>query len=95
VLLESKDVFADEAMLTGETYPVEKSVSVLSPDTALAKRTNTLWMGTHIVSGNAKAIIILTGKNTEFGKVSERLKLKAPKLNLNMAYADSGIFLEK
>jgi Mg2+-importing ATPase len=93
VLLESKDVFADEAMLTGETYPVEKSVSVLSPDTALAKRTNTLWMGTHIVSGNAKAIIILTGKNTEFGKVSERLKLKAPETEFEHGIRRFGYFL--
>ena len=55
LLLESKDVFVDEAMLTGETFPVEKTVSVLPADTALAQRTNSLWMGTHIVSGNAKA----------------------------------------
>ena len=66
LLLDSKDVFADEAMLTGETFPVEKSVSVLPAGTALANRTNTVWMGTHIVSGNAKALVILTGKNTEF-----------------------------
>ena len=73
LLIESKDIFVDEAMLTGETFPVEKCLSVLPPETALAKRSNTLWMGTHIVSGNAKAIVVLTGKDTEFGKVSERL----------------------
>jgi len=93
LLLESKDVFADEAMLTGETYPVEKSVSVLPADTTLAKRTNTLWMGTNIVSGNAKAIVILTGKNTEFGKVSERLKLKAPETEFEHGIRRFGYFL--
>ena len=51
---ESKDLFIDEATLTGETYPVEKSVGVLAAETALGQRTNALWMGTHVVSGSAK-----------------------------------------
>jgi len=93
LLLESKDVFADEAMLTGETFPVEKSVSVLTADTVLAKRTNSIWMGTHIVSGNAKALVSLTGKNTEFGKVSERLKLKAPETEFERGIRRFGYFL--
>ena len=93
LLLESKDLFADEAMLTGETFPVEKAVSVLPADTALAERTNTVLMGTNIVSGNAKAIVILTGKNTEFGKVSERLKLKAPETEFEHGIRRFGYFL--
>ena len=44
---ESKDLFIDEATLTGETYPVEKSVGVLAAETPLGQRTNALWMGTH------------------------------------------------
>ena len=93
LLLESKDVFADEAMLTGETFPVEKAVSVLPADTALALRTNTVWMGTHIVSGNAKALVMFTGKNTEFGKVSERLKMKAPETEFEHGIRRFGYFL--
>ncbi|MGA2407195.1 MAG: magnesium-translocating P-type ATPase [Bacteroidales bacterium] len=93
LLLESKDLFVDEAMLTGETFPVEKAVSVLTADTALAKRTNAVWMGTHIVSGSAKALVTLTGKNTEFGKVSERLKLKAPETEFEHGIRRFGYFL--
>jgi Mg2+-importing ATPase len=93
MLLESKDLFVDEAMLTGETFPVEKIVSVLAEDTALAKRTNAVWMGTHIVSGNAKALVTLTGKNTEFGKVSERLKLKPPETEFEHGIRRFGYFL--
>jgi P-type Mg2+ transporter len=93
LLLESKDLFVDEAMLTGETFPIEKSASVLPADTALAQRTNAVWMGTHIVSGTAKALVTLTGKNTEFGKVSERLKLKAPETDFEHGIRRFGYFL--
>ena len=93
VMLEGKDVFVDEAMLTGETFPVEKDVTVLPADTALAQRTNALWMGTHIVSGNAKAMVTLTGKDTEFGKVSERLKLKPPETDFEHGIRRFGYFL--
>jgi len=93
LILESKDLFVDEAMLTGETFPVEKAVSLLSADTALAQRANALWMGTHIVSGNAKALVTLTGKNTEFGKVSERLKIKAVETDFEHGIRKFGYFL--
>ena len=93
LILESKDLFVDEAMLTGETFPVEKSVSVLAADTPLAQRANSVWMGTHIVSGSAKALVILTAKNTEFGKVSERLKLKEPETEFEHGIRRFGYFL--
>jgi Mg2+-importing ATPase len=93
MLLESKDLFVDEAMLTGETFPVEKEVSVLAAETPLAKRTNAVWMGTHIVSGSAKVIVTLTGRNTEFGKVSERLKLKPLETEFEHGIRRFGYFL--
>ena len=93
LLLESKDLFVDEAMLTGETFPVEKVVAVLAADIALSKRINSVWMGTHIVSGSAKALVTLTGKNTEFGKVSERLKLKPPETEFERGIRRFGYFL--
>ncbi len=78
LILESKDLFVDEAALTGETYPVEKLVGVLPPETPLSQRNNSLFMGTHVVSGNAQAVVVHPGTETEFGRVSERLKLRAP-----------------
>ena len=93
MLIESKDLFVDEAMLTGETFPVEKNVSVLTADTPLAERLNSVWMGTHIVSGRAKALVILTGINTEFGKVSERLKLKPQETEFEHGIRRFGYFL--
>ena len=66
---------------------------MLPADTALAKRTNAVWMGTHIVSGSAKALVTLTGKSTEFGKVSERLKLKPLETEFEHGIRRFGYFL--
>lgn len=76
VVLESKDLFVQEAALTGESFPAEKATGIVAREASLMKRTNALFMGTHVVSGNARALIVLTGASTEFGKVSERLRMK-------------------
>lgn len=78
LVLESKDLFVNEASLTGETYPVEKTTGILPPETSLSQRTNSVFMGTNVVSGSANAVVVGTGAKTEFGKVSERLKLRPP-----------------
>ncbi|HEY5468557.1 MAG TPA: HAD-IC family P-type ATPase, partial [Coriobacteriia bacterium] len=74
LLLESTDLFVDEAALTGESYPAEKSAGVLPADTPLAKRTNSVFMGTHAISGTARALVVRTGCDTEFGQVADRLQ---------------------
>ena len=74
-ILESKDLFVDEAALTGESFPAEKSPGTLAKQTPLTERTNSLFMGTHVVSGSARALIVVTGTATQFGKVSERLRV--------------------
>ena len=76
LILESRDLFVDEASLTGETYPVEKNPGVTAADTPLAQRGNVLHMGTHVVSGTAVALVARTGISTEFGQVSSRLSLR-------------------
>ncbi|MGB9627810.1 MAG: HAD-IC family P-type ATPase, partial [Thermodesulfobacteriota bacterium] len=93
ILIESKDLFVDEATLTGETYPVEKEVGVLAPEAMLAQRTNTLYMGTHVVSGSAKAVVVTTGKGTEFGKVSERIMLRPPETEFERGVRRFGYLL--
>ena len=90
---DSKDLFVDEAMLTGETFPVEKEVAVLPQDTPLGQRTNALWMGTHVVSGSATQLIVRTGRETEFGKVSDRLKLRPQETEFEHGIRRFGYFL--
>jgi len=76
IVLESKDLFVDEATLTGETYPAEKSPSVVSATAPLSQRPNSLFMGTHVVSGHAKAVIVYVGKETEFGRIASHVMLR-------------------
>ena len=93
LILESKDLFVDEAALTGETFPVEKTAGVLAPVAPLSQRTNTLFMGTHVVSGTAAAVAVFTGTATEFGKVSAQLALKAPETEFERGVRRFGYFL--
>ena len=92
-ILESRDLFVDEATLTGETYPAEKLPGLLPIDTLLSLRTNALWMGTHVVSGSAKVVAVATGKQTKFGEVSQRLKLRPAETEFEHGVRQFGYFL--
>jgi Mg2+-importing ATPase len=82
VLLAANDFFVSQAVLTGETFPVEKKVATKADDVAenagLAERTNCVFMGTSVRSGTAHALIVQTGATTAFGQIAERLKLRPP-----------------
>lgn len=94
LLLQSKDVFVNEATLTGETYPVEKAVRGLSPDAPLSQRTNSVFMGTHIISDTAQVVVARTGTESEFGKVALRLKLRPPETEFERGVRRFGYFRE-
>jgi P-type Mg2+ transporter len=93
LVLESKDLSVSEASLTGETYPADKMSGVLPEDAGLSQRTNTLYMGTHVISGSATALVVNTGKQTEFGQVSECLKLRPPETEFEHGLSKFGYFL--
>ena len=94
-ILEAKDLFVDEAALTGESYPAEKETGVIAKDTPLMRRTNSLFMGTHVISGNAFALIVRTGAATEFGKVSEGLSVAPPETEFENGVRRFGYLLTK
>ena len=92
-LLEARDLFVNEATLTGETFPADKTPSTLPAATALARRSNAVFMGTHVVSGSGKACVIHTGRAAEFGKVSERLRLRPPETEFERGIRRFGYLL--
>lgn len=73
-IIESISLMADEGLLTGESGSVEKTESALKGEIPLAERKNMLYMGTSIVQGRARAVVVATGKNTEMGDIANMLK---------------------
>ncbi|MGZ4001398.1 MAG: cation-translocating P-type ATPase, partial [Mucilaginibacter sp.] len=93
LIIESQELFLDEAAFTGETYPVEKQGGVVPADAPLSKRSNTLFMGSHVISGKATALVIKTGRNTEFGKISSGLQAKTPETDFEKGIRKFGYML--
>jgi len=77
-ILHSTDLFVDESTLTGESYPAEKNAGELPEDAPLAKRSNALFQGSHVVSGTGRAVVVQTGADTVFGEIAEQLRLRPP-----------------
>jgi Ca2+-transporting ATPase len=73
-LIEIVDLKTDEAVLTGESTPVEKETSVIDEKTPVADRKNSVFMATHVIYGRGKAVVTATGMNTEFGKIAEMVQ---------------------
>jgi Ca2+-transporting ATPase len=69
-LLSVIDLAVDEAILTGESIPENKSVHTLSETTSLADRSNMVFAGTLVVSGNGQAVVTATGSSTEIGRLA-------------------------
>ncbi|NPA52381.1 MAG: cation-transporting P-type ATPase [Aquificae bacterium] len=85
-LFESTGLLVDESVLTGESIPVEKEAEIVLPeDTPLYKRTNIVFKGTIVVRGKGKAVVFAVGKNTEIGKIAEKVKEKSPETPLQRA----------
>lgn len=93
VIIESKELFVDEAPLTGETAPAEKHTGVAPEECVISKRTNCVFQGTHVISGFAKVLAVRTGKDTEFGKISEHLAKRAPETEFEHGIKTFGYFL--
>ena len=70
--IETKDLFIDQASLTGESNPVEK-FSILKEYETITDISNIGFLGTNIVSGSSIAIVLATGNNTYFGSMAKSL----------------------
>ena len=81
-LIESKDLYVGQSSLTGESDAVNKNVeaSVTIEDLdSIADIDNICFMGTSVVSGNAKGVVIKTADSTYFGKIAHTLSKGKPK----------------
>ena len=93
ILLESNDFFVNQAVLTGETYPVEKVPGVVPLNASLNERTNCVFMGTNVRSGSARVLLIETGSRTSFGQIAKRLTLRPPETEFERGIRKLGYLL--
>jgi Mg2+-importing ATPase len=77
-VLEAKDFFVNQALLTGEPFPVEKAPGELPGEPDILAAGNTVLLGTSVISGTAKVLMCRTGQNTELGEIADTLAAKAP-----------------
>ncbi len=84
-VIESTGLLVDEAILTGESVPVEKYNTVLSENTPVYERSNILHKGTTVVRGKGKGVVFATGKNTYIGSIAEISKSIEQKTPLTVA----------
>jgi Mg2+-importing ATPase len=78
-VLDARDFFVKQAILTGEPYPVEKrpgDLGASGPD--LQDATNALFMGTSAISGSARMLVIKTGADTAIGEIADSLARRRP-----------------
>jgi P-type Mg2+ transporter len=93
LVLEADDFFINQAVLTGETFPVEKKPGTVPQSASLSERTNTVFMGTNVRSGNAKVLIVETGLRTAFGQIADRLTLRPPETEFERGIKRLGYLL--
>ncbi|PKD21094.1 ATPase P [Salegentibacter salinarum] len=69
-LLEANELQIDEAALTGESVPVNKSTEAIDTEKQVADRNNTIYKGTAVTAGTGKAVVFATAMHTEVGNIS-------------------------
>lgn len=77
-ILDAKDFFVNQALLTGEPYPVEKNPGQLQDPSEVIAANNTVLLGTSVISGTATVLICLTGSDTVLGEIADTLIASAP-----------------
>ena len=95
VLIEAKDLYVNQSVLTGETFPVEKTPRIASSSASLIERTNCVYMGTNVRSGSARVLIVHAGKNTEFGSIAKSLNLRPPETEFERGVRHFGFMLSE
>ena len=90
-LIKSSSLRIQEAILTGESIAVEKSVGISQADAQLGDRTGCAFSGTIVTAGQAEGLVVATGVNTEIGRISGMLssvdRLQTPLLRQMNAFA--------
>jgi len=92
-LIISRDLFVNEALLTGEPYPAEKNEAAAAPEGETAAPANGVFMGTSVVSGTARALVVATGRSTRIGSIAGSLRKEPPPTAFALGIHDFGMLI--
>ncbi len=93
-VLEARDFFVNQSLLTGESYPVEKRCGELAGDAVqLEGASNSVFMGTAVISGSARVMVCRTGARSELGEISRTLGAQAPATAFEVGTRRFGLFV--
>ena len=93
-LLDIDDFQANESVLTGESTPIEKNTDPVEIDKPLPHQLlNIALMGSTVINGSGRGVVVATGKNSYFGHVATKLGLLPPKTDFQKNIASFGNFL--
>ena len=94
-ILSAKDLFVSQSSLTGESEPIEKyaQININKSYDSITDYPNLAFMGSNIISGSAKAIVIVTGNDTYIGQVSQKINEKPIKTSFEKGIKKISIML--
>jgi Mg2+-importing ATPase len=94
LVLEARDFFVNQALLTGESYPVEKHAGDLAtPPADMSGALNCAFMGTSVVGGSAKLLVCRTGTASALGEISESLMARPPATAFELGVRNFGLLI--
>jgi magnesium-transporting ATPase (P-type) len=77
-LVDAKNLRTEEAALTGESVPADKTTDVVAANATVGDRENMAFSGTMVVSGRATGVAVATGSGTELGRINQLLASVSP-----------------
>ncbi len=92
-IIESQNLYVNQSVLTGESFPVEKRAGAMPENDSLAERDNYVFMGTSVHSGTATIAVVKTGAKTEFGQIARQLTLRPPETEFERGVRRFGYLL--
>src|SRR5208337_5431523 len=73
-LVDAKNLRTEEAALTGESVPAEKTTEPVAAKATVGDRENMAFSGTMVVSGRATGVVVATGSDTELGRINQMIE---------------------
>lgn len=95
-ILLAKDFFINQSSLTGESFPAEKHPDTIADaGNDLSAMHNIAFMGSSVISGSAKAVVVQTATGSEFGKIAQKLSEREVESDFSRGMRDFGYIIMK